>query len=546
MSDQYPPPPHDGPVPDPQQPAYQESGYQQSGQPEYLQQGDGTPLPPAPAQGGGSARKAVLIGGAVVGAVALAGAGAWAALTLAGGGPQPTEALPDDTLAFVSIDLDPSAGQKIEAMKMLNKFPSFKEQMGLDPSDDIRKAIFDEAFKNGPCEGMSYDDDVAPWIGDRAAVAAVNDADGKPAPVVVLQVSDDAKAEKGLSALSDCASESDPTAFVVANGWATIAEDQATAQTVVDDTAKGSLEDDATYRKWMGEIGDAGVVTMYAAPEAAQAIADAMGDQGAELSALDFGSSLADFDGMAGTLRFNHGAVEFEAASTAVDGAASDNAAGALAASLPADTAAAFSFSVPDNWLEQVADRFADMQGDGSSGADLLDQMSAETGLDLPDDFNTLTGDAIAVSVSSDLDIDALSNSSDPSSLPLGVKIKGDPEAIQGVLDKLTPQLGPESDLLGTDSKGDFLVVGPNGDYRGSLLDGGGLGDSASFKAAVPHGNDSTVVVYVNFDAGNGWLDQLAESDPSIADDVKPLDSLGISGWVDGDTSHVIVKLTTD
>jgi Protein of unknown function (DUF3352) len=539
MSNDFPAPPGDG------------QGYSRPGgpvgQPEYLQHGTGTPLPPAaPDAASGGARRAVLIGGAAVGALALAGAGAWAALTLAGGGPQPTEALPGDTLGFVSIDLDPSAGQKIEAMKMLNKFPSIKKELGLDPTDDIRKKLFDEAFKDGPCDDKTYDDDVAPWIGSRAAVAAVNGTDGKPAPVVVLQVSDDTKAEQGLAALSECASSGDAVAFVVDDGWAVLAEDQDTAQRVVDDAATGSLADDTTYQKWMDEVGDPGVVTMYASPQAAEAFADQIGDQAAELSALDLGSSLADFDGMAGTVRFHNGAVEIEAASTAVDGAGDNTAAGGLVAGLPADTAAAFGFSVPDGWLERMADRVADLRGGGTTGADLLDELSQESGLDLPADFETLTGDAIAMSVSSDIDLDEMSNSTDPSSLPLGLVIEGDPDAIQGVLDKLTARMGADADLVATDSEGDVVALGPNADYRKSLLDDGGLGDSAAFSSAVPHGTDSTMVVYVNVDAGGGWLDRLVQSDPELASNIEPLSSLGMSAWVDGNASHVILTLTTD
>ena len=90
-----------------------------------------------------------------------------------------------------------------------------------------------------------------------------------------------------------------------------------------------------------------------------------MGDQGAELSALDFGSSLADFDGMAGTLRFNDGAVEFEAASTAVDGAASDNAAGAHPAVLDALVRANDGHALAygdDRWTAEAVGRFRQQQ----------------------------------------------------------------------------------------------------------------------------------------------------------------------------------------
>ncbi len=546
MSDQHPTPPGPEPVPGPSasSPApgrpWPTPGEQV--QPEYLQQGTGTPLAAGTASGGGSARKGILVGGAVVGTLALAGAGAWAALSLAGGGPQPTEALPSDTLGFVSIDLDPSAGQKIEAMKMINKFPSLKDELGLDPTDDLREALFDEAFSSGPCQDKTYADDVAPWIGSRAAVAAVPGPGGTPAPVVVLQVSDADKAPGGLSALAECSS-SDQMAFVVAGEWAVIAEDAKTAQDVVDGAAKGSLADDADYQRWMGQVGDPGVLSMYVASDAGQAVADAIGDEAA-MSAFDAGSSLADFEGMAGTVRFNDGALEMEAAGAVASTMAADGgAAGSLASSLPVDTAAALSFTVPDGWLATMADKAA--ESDGSTGQQLLDDASAQTGLDLPADFETLTGDAITLSVGSDIDLDAISSSGDFDGLPVGLKIQGDADAIKQVLDKLTAQLGPAAQMVVTEAEGDVVAISPSKAYRAALLDDGGLGDTVAFADAVPRAGDASMVAFVDFDAG-GWLDQLAASDPAVGDDLEPLRSLGMSARVDGDTTRVVFRLTTD
>lgn len=544
MSDQHPTPP--GPEPVPGAPASSQAPGQpwpvsgQHLQPEYLQQGAGTPLPAG--SGGGAARKGLLVGGAVVGTLALAGAGAWAALSLAGGGPQPTEALPADTLGFVSVDLDPSAGQKIEAMKMVNKFPSLKDELGLDPSDDLREALFDEVFASGPCEDKTYADDVAPWIGSRAAVAAVPVAGGTPSPVVVLQVSDAGKADAGLSGLAECSS-GDEMAFVVVGEWAVIAEDAETAGDVVDGAAQGSLADDADYQGWMDQVGDPGVLSMYVASDAGQAVADAIGDEAA-MSAFDAGSSLADFKGMAGTVRFSNGALEMEAAGAVASTMAADGgAAGVLASTLPVDTAAAFAFSVPDGWLTTMADQVAESQG--TTGQDLLDEASAETGLELPEDFETLTGDAITLSVGSDIDLDAISSSDDLDGLPLGLKVQGDADAIQQVLDKLTAQLGPAAQIVVTEAEGDVVAISPSKAYRGALLDDGGLGDTVAFADAVPQADDASMVAFVDFDAG-GWLDQVAASDPAVGDDLEPLRSLGMSAWVDGDTTHVVFRLTTD
>src|SRR5215210_3649132 len=111
--------------------------------PEYLEQGGGAPLARKPRSGGGG-RKAFLAGATVVGLAAI-GAGVWAATSFFATGAQPAEALPDSTIGYASIDLDPSGGQKIEALRTLNKFPAFEDKLGLDADDDIKRAIFDRA-----------------------------------------------------------------------------------------------------------------------------------------------------------------------------------------------------------------------------------------------------------------------------------------------------------------------------------------------------------------------------------------------------------------
>ena len=54
-----------------------------------------------------SRRTTWIVGGGVVGLLAL-GAGAWAAVSFFQQGSQPAEALPSTTVAYVSVDLDPS------------------------------------------------------------------------------------------------------------------------------------------------------------------------------------------------------------------------------------------------------------------------------------------------------------------------------------------------------------------------------------------------------------------------------------------------------
>src|SRR5690349_21277087 len=96
------------------------------GSPEYLDgpsDGSGNgPFPGAPAHAGdhdpkNDNRKRLIAVGAIVAGGAVVAGGAWAATSFFATGSQPSEALPDSTIAYMSVDLDPSGGQKIEAIK---------------------------------------------------------------------------------------------------------------------------------------------------------------------------------------------------------------------------------------------------------------------------------------------------------------------------------------------------------------------------------------------------------------------------------------------
>jgi hypothetical protein len=248
--------------------------------------------PSAPAS-----RKRWWIGGAALGVLAIGGGvAAWAAASFFGQGSQPAEALPDSTIGYVSIDLDPSGGQKIAALRLARKFPAFKDKVGLQTGDDIRKWIFDKVAE-GNCD-LDFDRDVAPWLGSRAAVAAVG-AD-EPRPVVVVQTSDADKAKEGVKRLVSCggAETSEPDfGWTIDGDWIVFAETTAKAEEVVRQTAKGALADDPDFQSWTDKAGDSGIVTAYASPAAGQALAHGMDGLVDELSGSGsdsgFGSSEA-------------------------------------------------------------------------------------------------------------------------------------------------------------------------------------------------------------------------------------------------------------
>jgi hypothetical protein len=98
----------------------------------------------------------------VLAGVLIAGGGFAAWQFLASWGQRPAEVLPDSTFALLTVDLDPSGGQKVEAIKTLRRFPSWNKRTGLSPDSDVAEAILEEALEDGPCKALDYQDDVRP------------------------------------------------------------------------------------------------------------------------------------------------------------------------------------------------------------------------------------------------------------------------------------------------------------------------------------------------------------------------------------------------
>lgn len=519
--------------------------------PEYLEQGSGEPIAEEKRS---SSRKPLLIGAAAVVGLGLVGTGVFAATRLAGGGAQPSEALPASTLAYASIDLDPSAGQKIEAIRTLRKFPALDEKLDLNSQDDLRKRLFEEIQKDDECKGVDYAQDIEPWLGERAAAAMVESA-GKPTGVGVLAITDADAAEAGVAKLQKACGGSGDTsgAFVIDGDWMVMAETKKVAQQVVDGAAKGTLADDESFQRWTGEVGDPGIVTMYAAKGAMPALvrlSAAAGDQMPPDAEDQMSELTKDFKGAAATVRFDDGALELEAASEGSGGFPGlklTNGAGPLVADLPADTVGAFGVALPDGWGEAMLQQMSTIAGGQVDTEQMVSQLEAQTGLSLPEDVETLTGDALVLAVGGDIDPETLANSQDPSDIPVGVKAQGNPGEIEKVLEKIRTASGAPADgPLSSQTKGDLVAVGPNKAYLDDLLAGGDLAGSEVYQDVTGGQEDAAAVLFVNFNGAGDWLASLAEGQPEVQENLKPLAAAGMTAWMDGDVSHSTLRVTTD
>ncbi len=493
---------------------------------------------------------------AAVGVAAVIGAGGWGvAQLMAGSTASPATALPAATLGYVSVNLDPSLPQKVDALRTLRKFPALKEQLSLGSGEDLRRWLFEQATKDTGCRQVSYDKDIAPWIGDQVAVAAVPQDTGKAFPVLAVASRDETKTRAAVAELDTCAGDGTHTGVAFVDGYALLAEKQAQADAAAGEAKTGSLADDPAFRTWMQRAGDPGVITAYAAKGAPQALAalqpaDAPTLPGAGTPLAAAGRMYRDFQGMAAVVRFRDGGLETELVAKGLPaGMTGTDRTGPSVADLPASTAVAFSVGLPHGWFRSYLHTLDRAFSSDGSMQQMMKQGEAATGLRLPEDVETLLGEGVGVSVDSSLDVAGLERGPDPSRLPVALRIKGDPAAIEPVLGKLTALAGPEADLLTVKHTADTVVVGTDASYVDSLLTPGGLGSTTAFQEAVPHADRATSVLYVDFDAGD-WTARLgkavAADAPHLGENLAPLRALGISGWRDGQgVQHGLVRLTT-
>ncbi|MBD3927080.1 DUF3352 domain-containing protein [Nocardioides cavernae] len=537
--------------------------------PEYL---DGSR--PAQTPPDNDNKKRLIAVGAIVAGGAVVAGGAWAATSFFSTGAQPAEALPASTVAYFSVDLDPSGGQKIEAIKTLRKFPGFTDKVDLQTDDDLRERFFEEVTSSGECEGLDYDADVKPWLGSRAAMAVVDLGEDEPTPVGVVQTTDSGKAEDGLSALVDACgggegAEGDVGGWVVDGDWIVVAETQEIAQKVVDAADGSTLAGNASFEEWTGEAGGDGFMTMYVGKGVTKYLDElggmggmgmmgmpgaALGEDGTPSDSEEVPEELQqmidDFDGMAATVRFDDGAVEIEYAMSNYQPDLTkfiDSQNGAdMVAGLPDDTVAAFGMSLEEGWAGAMLDYFKRNLPDESAAIDeQLAQFESETGLAFPEDVETLLGEGVTVSLGSGLDPDAVANGG-PGEVPVGIRIDGDADEIQAVLDKIAAQAGPEMAEFMQVTEGDgYAVLALQEGYRGELEGGGSLGDSAAYSEVV-ESDEAQSVMFVNFNADDDWLVRLTGDSPEVSKNLEPLSAFGVSGWVDDDVLHGLLKLTTD
>jgi len=446
---------------------------------------------PQPPASGGRRRTGLIVGGVVI-ALVLGGAGAFAFQTLSGGGSQPADVLPGDAYAYLRLDIDPSAGQKIAAVRFLSKLPEVKDTLG---ADDPRKQLWELASKdasNDCVAKFAYDTDIAPWLGDRVG-AAIRPGGTEDAPnvAIAIQVKDESAAKDTLTKLFACDKGGSDTELRMKDGYA-IVTPPGVGDATLAAAAKGTLAQNANFTSDMAALGEQGILSAwFDMGTGLKEIQKLSGTTGTDPTAL------ASAKGRVATaVRFDADYVEMAGIVRGADTTRSVKGDGREVASLPANTMAALNVSGADQMLDsawpQLEKQIESLAAaDGES--DPIGRVEQQLGITLPDDLKVLLGRSFTL---------AMPEQDLTSDVPvLGAKVvSGDAKRADELVGRLMESAGAGGDVLTHKVEGDKVFVATTPDYADDLRSGGRLGESETFKLAVGDVSNATATLFVDLD----------------------------------------------
>ena len=482
---------------------------------------------PAPT---GRGRTVALVGG-ILAIVVLGAGGAWAWQQVGGGGAQPESVLPSTTIAFAKVDLDPSGGQKLDAIRFARTFPKAKDEVRED--SDLREVIVKGLQQRNNLEGVDYAKDVEPWLGKRLGFGLVpgKEADSKPVPVVALAVTDQGKARTSLPRL---AASLEAECQVLEDYAVCTEKGNGQLGSVVAAARKSALSDNATFTKDMGDLGEDGIAAAWFD---GGRLAKALGDvQGSVLMGMHAPTTAAAGHG-AYALRFDGPNLELAGH---VNGLSTKLASGSAGSTglpeLPKGTLAAVGVA---NAGEQLRTAWPGIEQSLKSLAgeqeftDGLAMAQDALGIALPEDLFKALGTQLAISFGG-----MGEGHGDPQ---VAIVTDGDHSVLQKLADVGGGQtLGAPLTLK---QAGNRTVLALSDGYADTVASGSGLGGSDSFRAAVPDAGTARFAAYADI---AGLLAEFKDEVPAEqAKDLAPLAAAGVTVTGSGDHAEFRMRLIT-
>jgi hypothetical protein len=453
-----------------------------------------------------------------VATVALVAAGGVAVgLSLSGGGSQPEDLVPANAVAYVDVDLDPSAAQKLNAVRFLRHFPSASKALG--PSGDVR-GLLGQAFDGLP---ISQGGSLPSWLGQRFGLAVLPGAGGSaqtPVPELVVQVTDANAARTALTRWLPTGAS-----IAVSDGYAVITQSPQSAQHLIDQAHAASLATSPSFTDAMSPLGD-GVASFYF-DTAAMAT---LGQQLGPLVGLGASQSTSTGPGgiAAGVVRFQPDAIELVASAPAAAGTAEVPA--SMVATLPDSSVVAVGASSSAALIKTqtaaLVQRLSLLTGLGAgSGLAGLGPAASR----LPQDLMALVGDQLAISV------DRKGVATDPM---VGFMSRTDPQRSRRAVDDVVGLFRRHGTRVVAASTSDTVVLANDPGYAATLAaQDGTLGDDPRFRSAVPDAQGASLVAFVDLSA---LLSANGGSDPNTA----AWDAIGASAHSSNGRTAYLVRLT--
>lgn len=486
-----------------------------------------------------SKRPWILGAAAAVLLLVLGGGGVAAFQVLNGGGTQPDQVVPADTIAFAKLDLNPSASEKIAAARLLHKIPKLGGFSG--GSSDWRKAIFDALSANSSLPaGVDFDHDVKPWLGKRAAIAVRPTLrDGDPELLLVLQSTDDGKARTGISHFGS----DNGVSFY--KGYAVVAETQQIADQAIADAKVSTLSSSAQYGADMKQLGSLGVSSGWT-------------DLGAVSRLVSKNSPLSaaiTTGRVAYTVRLNSNSADLigKVYGTFGGGVPANQ---PDLAGLPINTAVAAGVATSPATIDRSWQRYEDLLGTFAlpsndpnfpndpnltmpTPSEMIDNLEQQFGVRLPDDLKTLVGTGVTASVAAD----GLASGSPK----FVVQSRTDGPAAVAVLDHLRHAMqepGAPGFPLQFRSTSTGVILGNDPGYLASVGSSSGpkLSSLAAFKQSLPDRAGAQYTAFVNLDAVASSM----RTGGASQDDLQTISAFSAAGLtlkIDGNTANLHVRL---
>jgi hypothetical protein len=447
---------------------------------------------------------------------------------LAGGGPQPEDVLPASTIGFVKVDLNPSMSQKLNVLRLMERFPDVDRK-----DDDLKRTVVESMLEESDLD-LDYGRDVEPWLGDRAAVAALpaSSPAGDPVvPVVVVEFTDEAKMVAALEDVDASLESNESFEYAVGEDFVFLGEDQAildaaaSAAQHLADSESFSADKDAVDGSNQIVLGWVDVAAAYAVvPEKDKAeFAEQLGS--AEPSGRVVMGVRAEADAIEATGRtFDLEAGDTQALATGGRGTG-------LVLDMPASTDIAFSAT----GLGAVATELWEKHGaDPALG---LEREAKDMGLEMPEDLVAVLGHEAALGVTfRDLD--------GPEWAAVTARIATDrPDRALEVVDTLAAT-APE-DILSS-SAPDGYVVGNDREHLADAANGdNSLVGDAAFAKAVPDAGDASALLFVDLrsvtEVLSTWGEPVAPEEESGWD---ALEAFGFTATGEGGDGEFTMRLT--